>query len=81
MEKNQKRVTFQALDVSCLQCVIGIRGLLEKQSGVIEIKMNEILNIFYVDYDPEKISAEEIEKIVKKIGFNIVRLRSMKEMR
>jgi len=34
-----------------------------------------------VDYDPEKISAEEIEKIVKKIGFNIVRLRSMKEMR
>lgn len=79
MEKKQRRVTFQALDVSCLQCVIGIRGLLEKQSGVIDIKVNEMLNIFYVDYDPEKISEEDIDKIVKKIGYKTVKLRSLRD--
>ncbi len=80
MEKNYGRITFQVLDVSCLQCVIGIRGLLEKQSGIIEIKVNSMLNIFYVDYDPEKISGDDIEKIVKKIGYKLVRLRSMREL-
>ena len=80
MEQKRRRITFQALDVSCLQCIIGIRGLLEKQSGVIDIKVNQMLNIFYVDYDPEKISEEDIEKTVKKLGYNIVKLRSMKEM-
>lgn len=75
------RVTFQALDVSCIQCVIGIRRLLEKQSGVLDIKVNQVLNIFYVDYDAAKISEEDIEKIVKKTGYNFVKLRSMKEMR
>ena len=81
MEQKQQRVTFQTLDVSCLQCVVGIRSLLEKQSGVIEVKVNAMLNIFYVDYYPEKISEAEIESIVKKLGYNIVRLRSLKEMR
>lgn len=53
--------------------------MLEKQSDVIDTKINEMLNILYVDCDPEKISEEEIEKIVMKIGYKTVKLRSMKE--
>ena len=79
MDQKPKRVTFQTLDVSCRQCAIDVRRLLEKQSGVVDIKVNEMLNIFYVDYNPEKISEEDIEKTVKKIGYKTVKLRSMKD--
>ena len=79
MDQKNGRLTFQAVDVSCRQCVIDLRGILEKQSGVTDIKLNEMLNVFYVDYDPEKISESEIDKVVKKIGYKAVKMRSMKE--
>lgn len=66
MENGQKRVTFQVLDISCLQCVVDIRKILEKQNGVLDIKVNQMLNIFYIDYDSTKTSEEEIERLLKK---------------
>lgn len=80
MKKEQRRLTFQALDVSCRQCVIDIRQLLKGQIGVIDIKVNEMLNIFYIDYDPDKISENNLETLIKKIGYTIVKLRSVKDI-
>lgn len=79
MEKKQRRVTFQVLDVSCPQCTVGVRLLLEKRGGVIDIMENQMLNIFYIDYDPDKISEEDIDRLVKKTGYKTVKLRSLKE--
>jgi len=79
LETKHRRVTFQALDVSCRQCVIDVRQLLKGQSGIIDIKVNEMLNIFYIDYDPDKIFEEDLEKLIKKIGYKIVKLRSVRD--
>jgi len=78
MSGKQKRVTYQVLDMSCVSCAKLVRKLLEKQSGVNDIKVNEILNIFYIDYEPDKISEEELEKMIKRIGYKAIKLRSMK---
>lgn len=75
------RVTYQVLDVSCAQCVVDVKKFLEKHDGVQDIKMNQMLNIFYIDYEPEKVSEEEIEKTIKKIGYKTIKLHSIKEMR
>ncbi len=80
METASKRVTFQVLDVSCIQCMVDVRKVLEKQSGIRDIKVNQMLNIFYVDYDSTKTSEDEIEKFLKKIGYKIAKIRSMKDM-
>ena len=72
-------MTYQVQDINCAQCVIDVKKILEKQSGVDNIKANQMLNIFYIDYDPDKISEEDIEKTVKKIGYKTVKLRSLRE--
>ena len=74
------RVTYQVLDASCAQCTVAVKKFLEKHNGVNDIKMNQMHNIFYIDYEPEKISEGEIEKTIKKIGYKTVKLRSIKEM-
>ena len=79
MENPQKRVTFQVLDVSCIQCVVDVRKVLEKQTGILDIKVNQMLNIFYIDYDSTKTSEEAIEQLLKKLGYKLVKLRSMRD--
>jgi len=78
MDEKLSRLTFQVLDVSCTFCVKGIKQFLEKQSGSSSIKMNEMLNIFYIDYDPDRISEKNIEEIVRTTGYKVVKLRSMR---
>jgi Cu+-exporting ATPase len=79
MSEKQKRVTYQVLDMSCVSCARIVKKQLGKQSGVDDIKVNEILNIFYIDYEPDKISEEELEKIIKRTGYKAIKLRSMKD--
>ena len=79
MSKKRERAAYQVLDLSCVSCARDVKKLLEKRSGVDEIKVNEMLNIFYIDYEPSKISEEELEKTIHGSGYKAVRIRSMKE--
>ena len=79
MSEKQKRVTYQVLDVTCITCVRQVKKLLEKKCGVNDIKVNEMLNIFYIDYEPDKVSEEELEKVIKRTGYKAVKLHSMKD--
>lgn len=78
MDEKLSRLTFQVLDVSCISCMKGVKQFLEKQSGISAIKVNEMLNIFYIDYDPDRISEKNIEGIIRKTGYKVVKLRSMR---
>ena len=79
MSEKRKRATYQVLDMNCASCARDVKKLLEKRSGVDDIKVNEMLNIFYIDFEPSKISEEELEKTINKSGYKAVRIRSMKE--
>ena len=79
MSQKPKRVTFQLLDVDCPSCIGDVRKILERQVGVVNLHINQMLNIFYIDYEPEKITEEELGELMKKTGYKPVKLRSMKD--
>jgi len=77
MDEKQRRVTYQALDVSCVSCANLVEKFLESQAGVNSVKVNKMLNIFYIDYDPSRISEEKIQEAIKKTGYKVIKMRSI----
>ena len=41
------------------------RDAIARQNGVLRVEINHVTHMFYVEYDPEKISFENIRKEVK----------------
>ena len=41
------------------------RDAITKRDGVLKVEINHVTHMFYVEYDPEKISFENIRKEVK----------------
>lgn len=41
------------------------REAISKMDGVLKVETNHVTHMFYVEYDPEKISFERIRKEVK----------------
>ncbi len=78
MSEKQRRVTFQVLDVDCASCIVGVKRILGKQTGVVDLHVNEMMSIFYIDYEPDKISEAELEKLIEKTGYKTVKLRSVR---
>lgn len=78
MSGETRRLGLQIIGMSCASCAKIIRKELGKNSGIRDVKVNPILNAIYVDYQPDKISEEEIEETVKKSGYKAVRLTGMK---
>jgi len=65
MSGDARRLGLRIIGMSCVSCAKIIRKELGK-------------NAIYVDYQPSKISEEEIEEAVKKSGYEAVRLKGMK---
>ena len=78
MSEKQSRITYQVLGMSCVSCAKIVRKSLEKHEGVKGIKVNAITNTFYIDYDPNKISEETLEKTIKESGYKTVKVHGMK---
>jgi cation transport ATPase len=74
-------VTFQLLDVDCPSCISDARKVLERQAGVVGLHINQMLNIFYIDYEPGKITEEELGELMRRTGYKAVKLRSMRDNR
>ena len=77
MGERQRRVTYQALDVCCVSCASLVEDFLASQAGLSSVKVNKMLNIFYIDYDPSRISEERIEEAIKKTGYKVIKMRSI----
>ncbi|MDG6913202.1 MAG: cation transporter [Nitrososphaerota archaeon] len=77
MNGETKRLDLQIIGMSCASCAKIIRKRLGKSSGVKDVRINPIMNAIYVDYEPDKISEEEIEESVRKSGYTAVRLKGM----
>ena len=53
----------------CASCVANIENALKKQEGIKEINVNFASEKAYLTYDPNKISLDEIKKIIEKLGY------------
>lgn len=72
MEKSEKTAVgiFKISGISCGggNCIKRFKKELYKLDGVLSIGINYFTDKLYVEYDPLKISLEEIKKVVGKSG-------------
>ncbi|HEY5620255.1 MAG TPA: heavy-metal-associated domain-containing protein [Candidatus Bathyarchaeia archaeon] len=77
MEETQSRhldrLKLRLVEGSCATCVPAIRRQLEKVKGVEWVGANPVLDLIFVDYDPDLIDTDEILQVVKRSGYTAVR--------
>ena len=64
-----KKVLLKIGGMSCSACSTGLEKFLKKQEGIKNAVVNLIMNNASIEYDSEKLSIEDIEKIIEKAGF------------
>jgi copper chaperone CopZ len=64
-----KKVVFKIVDMDCVSCSISIDGDLEDSEGVKKARTSYAKSLTEVEFDPEKISEEEILKVIKQAGY------------
>jgi Cu+-exporting ATPase len=72
MVEGKARGVFRILNMDCTSCTRAISRTLYKLDGVIDVSFNYITDKIYVEYDPEKVTMDDVKKTVKKIGFKII---------
>ncbi len=73
--KERKAILFlEGLDCAT-DCPI-IERVLKKKEGIIDIVANFVTEKAYIRYNPEKITLKEIEKEIKKLGFEEIILEN-----
>ena len=78
MSEKLKRAAFQLLDMDCATCGSLVKESLERQRGVKAINVNVMLSIFYIDYSPDEVSEDELEKLLNRSGYKALKLHSLK---
>lgn len=62
---------FSVTGMTCSACSAGIERTLNKQSGIISCEVSLMSESMQVDYDPEKITREEIIHHVLDLGYGV----------
>ena len=64
-----KKAVLNIFGLHCASCVANIENALKNQEGIKEINVNFASEKAYLTYDPNKISLDEIKKIIEKLGY------------
>jgi Cu+-exporting ATPase len=72
VEKNKKKVEIKVSGMSCASCALNVEKSLKNLEGVEEANVNIGTEKATVEYDSGKLKLQELEKAVKKAGYNVV---------
>lgn len=64
--------TYPVLGMTCASCVRKIETVLNKTNGVTEATVNFATEKVTIEYDNDKLNLDEIEKIIKSIGYELI---------
>lgn len=67
-----EKVVIQIQGMHCTSCAFDIDGELEDTDGVKESNTHYAKSKTEVEYDPKKISLQEIKEIIEKIGYKVL---------
>lgn len=67
-----KTIRFQLETLTCPSCIDRIEGALNKEAGVEEAKVLFNSSKVKVKYDSEKVSPEQLEELIEKVGFPVL---------
>ena len=77
MAGKTKRAEFHISGFDCATCTKIVGKALEGLPGLKEINVNYVVNRGYVDFDPDRVSEQEIEDRLKaKTKLRVVRRKS-----
>lgn len=69
---------LQIKGMHCASCALRIENAMKKKNGVSKAVVNFANERAYLEFDPQKVSADEIEKVVIDTGYEIVKDEPMK---
>jgi len=72
-----ERAAFLVLGVSCATCAPVIENALGKVEGVVGVATNYMLNTVYVDFDPERTTAGNVQRRIQELGYRVVQRPAM----
>ena len=60
---------FLVKEISCTTCALAIEKRVKRLDGVKDVRTSVMLNKVFIDYDPAKVSVDEIKEAVDKTGY------------
>lgn len=78
-EKKMKKATLQLETLTCPSCTAKIEGALKKLDGIDEAstKISFSSSRVRLDFDDSKLSLEDIEKSITKLGYAVEKSRAV----
>lgn len=74
-----KKVLLKIGGMTCSACSSGLEKFLNKQYGIESASVNLVMNNANIQYDESVLSIEQIEKLVKKAGFESLGIDNLKK--
>lgn len=69
-----QRARLRIAGVHCATCILPVRKALEKADGVKPVGANYMTDLILVDYDERVTYVAEILALIKKVGYETIRL-------
>jgi Cu+-exporting ATPase len=70
--QTSERLKLRIVGLDCVSCSRVINRALESVKGVRKVGVSFMLDLVFVDYEPNVISREDIIGIVKKTGYDAI---------
>ncbi len=73
---SEKWLRFRFVGLDCISCARIVEQRLEGKKGVKKVGISRMTDSVLVEIDPLVISDEEVEEVIRKIGYKVVRIDS-----
>ncbi len=77
--KSAEKCDIKIIGMHCATCALTIGKALNKAKGVKKANVNFASEKATIEYDKEKTNQEELEKVIKKTGYKVIKETSSKE--
>ena len=74
--KGTKNVTYLVKGFSCITCAVGLDTMLQKKQGIAWSKSTYPDGIVKVQFDPEKVTEEQIRSFIGEMGFTVAEVKA-----
>lgn len=72
MNTNTIKKTFPVLQMSCASCAISAESIIKGLEGVVNASVNFATEILAVEYIPDRISPEDMQKAIQQGGYDLL---------
>ena len=64
--------TFPVLEMTCAACAVSVESMLRSVAGVQQVGVNFANKTALVEYDPQQVTPQVLQKTVRSIGYDLV---------